>query len=245
MSCGGGTALGSRAPVSAGPHPRRGHWCRPQGRRGRSGRCASCRRAERSAAAAACEGQLLVGVVARPWGGPEAKPIPLHPYSMTAPQRFLPAPSLSSERRMSPCSLRPTLWYGMGSCGWCSAQGAQDKPLPGWTSLCWAAQTQPDCRERRCHSPKLSNPKKSQESPLPGTCGGFSFLLFLPLRENSSRKIYESNLKSKGPGSSEIQPVHYILLESMNYLGLSTQGVCEGEAMNSPLCFQDLMQTSQ
>lgn len=49
-----------------------------------------------------------------------------------------------------------------------------------------------------------------------------------PLRENSSRKIYESNLKSKGPGSSEIQPVHYTLLESMNYLGLGAQGVWGG-----------------
>lgn len=43
-------------------------------------------------------------------GGPGAEPIPLHPYSMTPPQRdsFL-QPSLRSERRMSPCSLGPTL----------------------------------------------------------------------------------------------------------------------------------------
>lgn len=53
--------------------------------------------------------------------------------------------------------------------------------------------------------------------------------LYLPLHENSSRKIYESNFKSKGPGSTEIQPVYYTLLESMNYLGLSTQGVWGGQ----------------
>lgn len=57
--------------------------------------------------------------------------------------------------------------------------------------------------------------------------------LYLLLHENSSRKIYESNLKSEGPGSSEIQPVHYTLLESMNYLGLSIQGVWGGDDESS------------
>lgn len=47
------------APGSASPHPHRGRWCRPRGRRGRSGRCASCRRAGCSAASSACKGELL------------------------------------------------------------------------------------------------------------------------------------------------------------------------------------------
>lgn len=140
-----------------------------------------------------------VGVAARPWGGPEAKPIPLHPYSMAAPQRFLPAPSLSSERRMSPCSLGQHSGMGWGAVDGAEHKGHRINPSPAGHHCAGQHRPSQDCRERRCHPPKLRNPKKSQESHFQEPLEVLAFLLFLPLCENSSRKIYESNLKSKGP----------------------------------------------
>lgn len=150
-------ALVSRAPGSAGPHPRQGHWCRPRRHQGRSGCCASSQKVGCSAAAAACRERAagVGGGGVQPWGDTEAEPIPLHPYSMTAPQwdPIAVAPTKLWVQDQPP-SLGPTLQRGVGE-PWMmlGTSGAPAKTLQRWTPPRWASWTQPTVQSREELSP--------------------------------------------------------------------------------------------
>jgi len=110
---------GSRAPGSAGPHPRRGRWCRPQHRRGWSGRCASYRKAGCSAAAAACRRDSCRG------GGRRSPPRPRAPLQ----RGHTPVtPHFCGSHRA--LGAGPS-GAGLGGPGWCSARAGHRLKPPG------------------------------------------------------------------------------------------------------------------